>query len=127
MSQEETRYYLNGIYLHRQDDEVNEDGIGQMIGVATDGHRLSKLVLGAPHESKGMPGVIIPRKTVIELRKLIEDTTVDILVTVTETKIRFFMDNILLTSKLIMAHSQLIKMLFLLEMRRKLSPRQKIY
>ena len=98
MSQEETRYYLNGIFVHTVSDG---DDIGQMVGVATDGHRLAKCVLTAPHGSVGMPEVIIPRKTVMELRKLIEDVAVDIQVNVTDTKIRFFMDNILLTSKLI--------------------------
>ena len=101
ISQEETRYYLGGIYFHTDYDEANPDKPHHIIGVATDGHRLSRLAVLAPEEVKGMTGVIIPRKTVLELRKLIEDTKVDVLVTVTETKIRFFMDNILLTSKLI--------------------------
>ena len=65
ISTEETRYYLNGIYLHTMDT-------GTMRAVATDGHRLARVELAAPEGSLGMPGVIVPRKTVLELAKLIE-------------------------------------------------------
>ncbi|MEM6603616.1 MAG: DNA polymerase III subunit beta, partial [Pseudomonadota bacterium] len=105
MSQEETRYYLNGIYIHFLEKEhANDNDIGEnggLVGVATDGHRLSKLVLDAPKGTNAIPNVIIPRKTVIELRKLIEDVNEAILVNVTETKIVFQTDNLRLVSKLI--------------------------
>src|ERR1700681_1035477 len=65
ISTEETRYYLNGIYLHTA---------GKMLrAVATDGHRLAQVELPLPDGASGMPGVIVPRKTVLELAKLVED------------------------------------------------------
>ena len=49
----------------------------------------------------GMPGVIIPRKTVNELRKLAEETQDEIDIRLSDTKIRFDVGSVLLTSKLI--------------------------
>jgi DNA polymerase-3 subunit beta len=45
--------------------------------VATDGHRLARADVEAPSGSEGMPGIIIPRKTVGELQKLVDDPEVD--------------------------------------------------
>ena len=42
--------------------------------VATDGHRLAQVELAAPDGADGMPGVIVPRKTVGEVQRLIEDS-----------------------------------------------------
>jgi DNA polymerase-3 subunit beta len=97
ISTEETRYYLNGIYLH-----VHEGG-GQirMRAVATDGHRLARAEIDAPAGSEGMPGIIIPRKTVNELQKLVDDPDVAVTVELSETKIRFTIGSVVLTSKLI--------------------------
>lgn len=97
ISTEETRYYLNGIYLHVADLE----GMTVLRGVATDGHRLAKVELPAPDGSKGMPGVIVPRKTVQELRKLIDETDSEINVALSDTKVRFAFGSAILTSKLI--------------------------
>lgn len=97
VSTEETRYYLNGIYLHA----AESDGTPVLRAVATDGHRLSRVELPAPASAKGMPGVIVPRKTVNELRKLIEEVTDDIEVALSATKIRFAFGAAVLTSKLI--------------------------
>ena len=58
ISTEETRYYLNGIYLHA----VDEKG-AKLRAVATDGHRLAQVEIAAPKGATGMPGVIVPRKT----------------------------------------------------------------
>ncbi len=66
ISTEETRYYLNGIYLHQLE---GEDG-PKLRMVATDGHRLSRREIAAPEGAIGMPGIIIPRKMVGEVRKL---------------------------------------------------------
>ena len=64
ISTEETRYYLNGVYMHVSD----ADG-GQVLRcVATDGHRLARIDADLPEGAKDMPGVIVPRKTVTELR-----------------------------------------------------------
>ncbi len=101
ISQEETRYYLGGIYFHHVNEAEAPNGVGQICGVATDGHRLSKIALIAPKDSASMPDVIIPRKTVHELRKLLDDVDSDVEINVTETKIRFFTNTVQLTSKLI--------------------------
>lgn len=97
MSSEETRYYLNGIYFHA----TAEDGAPVLRAVATDGHRLARMETPQPDGAADMPGVIVPRKGVTELHKLIEDNEVDIAVTLSDTKIRFAFDDVVLTSKLI--------------------------
>ena len=74
ISTEETRYYLNGIYLHA--GEV--DGAPVLRAVATDGHRLARVEEPLPEGAKGMPGVIVPRKTVGELQRLIETSDAEI-------------------------------------------------
>jgi DNA polymerase-3 subunit beta len=56
--------------------------------VATDGHRLARIDAPLPEGAEGMPGVIVPRKTVGELRKLLDDEAT-IAVSVSETKVRF--------------------------------------
>src|SRR5437667_9680111 len=85
ISTEETRYYLNGIYLHA----TKKDGVPVIRAVATDGHRLARVELVLPEGAAGMPGVIIPRKTVLELRKLTEESEAEMQVALGETKIRF--------------------------------------
>ena len=97
ISTEETRYYLNGVYLHvAQGDE------GRVLRcVATDGHRLARIDAPLPAGAEAMPGVIVPRKTVNELRKLLEDDAADIAISVSETKVRFATAEIALTSKVI--------------------------
>ncbi len=97
ISTEETRYYLNGIYLHVAN---TEDG-SALRAVATDGHRLAQVDQDVPEGAVGMPGIIIPRKTVGEVRKLIDeiDGTVD--VSLSDTKIRFSFSGAVITSKLI--------------------------
>lgn len=68
ISSEETRYYLNGIHLHLAETEAGS----RLVGVATDGHRLSRTSIPAPQGSEGMPGIIVPRKTVQEIARLAE-------------------------------------------------------
>ncbi|MGH1378856.1 MAG: DNA polymerase III subunit beta [Alphaproteobacteria bacterium] len=97
MSTEETRYYLNGIYVH----EADNDGVKVLRAVSTDGHRLARFEMPLPEGAAGMPAVIIPRKAVGEVRKLIEDAADLIQVTLSDNKIRFAFDHIILTSKLI--------------------------
>ena len=97
ISTEETRYYLNGVYLHVADSE----GERVLRAVATDGHRLARIDAELPDGAEGMPGVIVPRKTVGELRKLLDDDETEIAVSVSETKIRFAAPGITLTSKVI--------------------------
>ena len=97
ISTEETRYYLNGVYMHVAD---GEDGRALRC-VATDGHRLARIDAELPPGAEDMPGVIVPRKTVGELRKLLDDDDADIAVSVSETKVRFATSDITLTSKVI--------------------------
>ncbi len=97
ISTEETRYYLNGVYFH-----VAEGDNGPALrAVATDGHRLARIDAALPDGAADMPGVIVPRKTVGELRKLLDDDDAQIAVSVSETKIRFATPEITLTSKVI--------------------------
>jgi len=97
ISTEETRYYLNGIFLHTHED----GGQLKLRSVATDGHRLARAEVDAPAGSEGMPGIIIPRKTVAELQKLVDDPDVAVTVELSDTKIRFTIGSVVLTSKLI--------------------------
>jgi len=97
ISTEETRYYLTGIYLH----QVVEDGRQTLRAVATDGRRLALADMPAPEGSSGAPGVIVPRKTIQEARRLLEDAgeTVDLLIST--QKVRFEFGRAALTSKVI--------------------------
>lgn len=97
ISTEETRYYLNGVYMHIAD---GDDGKALRC-VATDGHRLARIDSDLPDGAADMPGVIVPRKTVGELRKLLDDDDMKIAVSVSETKVRFATPDITLTSKVI--------------------------
>jgi len=97
ISTEETRYYLNGIFLHVSDDELK--------AAATDGHRLARYTIARPDGAEGMPDVIVPRKCVGELRKLLEEALdTNVLVDLSASKIRFTLggeNGVVLTSKLI--------------------------
>ena len=107
ISTEETRYYLNGIYLHTLDAPN-----GTLLrAVATDGHRLARVEMPAPEGSTGMPGIIVPRKAVAEIQKLVEGGEETVLVELSSAKIRLTfggsggdapaMGEVVLTSKLI--------------------------
>jgi DNA polymerase III subunit beta len=104
ISTEETRYYLNGIFLHVSDDDASNGG-PVLKAAATDGHRLARFTLARPDGAQGMPDVIVPRKCVAELRKLLEeslDTNVEI--DLSASKVRFTLggeNGVVLTSKLI--------------------------
>jgi DNA polymerase-3 subunit beta len=95
ISTEETRYYLNGIYLHIA-------GPAQALrAVATDGHRLAQVELPLPDGATGMPGIIIPRKTVSEVQRLLDEPDAEVAVELSPGKIRFTVGAVILTSKLI--------------------------
>ncbi|MBV8790968.1 MAG: DNA polymerase III subunit beta [Pseudolabrys sp.] len=96
ISTEETRYYLNGIYLH-----VSGGKSGALRAVATDGHRLAQVELPLPQGAAGMPGVIVPRKTVGEVQRLIETPEGEVGIELSTGKIRFTIGDVVLTSKLI--------------------------
>lgn len=97
MSTEETRYYLNGIYVHA----AQNNGVDILRAVATDGHRLARFEMPLPAGAQSMAGVIIPRKAIGELRKLIDDAADTIKIELSENKVRFSFDHVVLTSKLI--------------------------
>src|SRR3974390_2979624 len=97
ISTEETRYYLNGIYLHA----AGSAKAPTLRAVATDGHRLAQMDLPLPQGAAGMPGVIVPRKTVGEVQRLIEDNEAEVRIELSQGKIRFTIGNVVLTSKLI--------------------------
>jgi DNA polymerase-3 subunit beta len=97
ISTEETRFYLNGIYLHA----AKEGKKSALRAVATDGHRLAQLELEMPDGAAEMPGIIVPRKTVTELRRLLDDADGAVDVSLSDTKIQFVSDGVELTSKLI--------------------------
>ncbi|MCO5730119.1 DNA polymerase III subunit beta [Rhizobium sp. SSA_523] len=100
ISTEETRYYLNGVFMHFH------EGRGQLTFVATDGHRLGRYEILPPPGCEAMDdaGAIIPRKTVGELLRLLKrkDCPADVAVRVTPTAISFgFNGEEMLESKLV--------------------------
>ncbi|HEX5212636.1 MAG TPA: DNA polymerase III subunit beta [Pseudolabrys sp.] len=97
ISTEETRYYLNGIYLHAAGTAKN----ATLRAVATDGHRLAQVELPLPQGAAGMPGIIVPRKTVGEVQRLIEAGEGEVAIELSGGKIRFSIGDVVLTSKLI--------------------------
>jgi len=101
ISTEETRYYLNGIYLHAAKSKTNGAELPVLRAVATDGHRLARVEMPLPEGADGIPGVIVPRKTVNEIRKLIDEAADRIELSLSDNKIRFGFDSVVVTSKLI--------------------------
>src|SRR5580658_62924 len=97
ISTEETRYYLNGLYLHA----VVEDGQQKLRAVATDGKRLALADMPAPEGFSGAPGVIIPRKTINEVRRLMDDAGESLTIAISSQKVRFGFQNAAMTSKVI--------------------------
>ena len=93
MSTEETRYYLNGVYLHVIDDKLKT--------VATDGHRLAIMGIAIINGAENLNGIIIPRKAINEIRKLIDSGNDNVLVSISKAKIQICYQNITLISKLI--------------------------
>ncbi len=97
ISSNEERYYLNGIFLH-----VAGDGDGKALrGVATDGVGLAQATLAPGSGDRAMPGVIVPRKTVLEMTRLLAELPGEVAVALSEAKIRFTLGSLTLTSKLI--------------------------
>ena len=97
ISNEETRYFLNGIYFHKK--SLNNTDYLSL--VATDGHRLAKIDLPHPNGLVDIPGVIIPKKTIYELCKLLTDINEDIIINIDPNKIIFYIGKTTLISKLI--------------------------
>ena len=96
ISTEETRYYLNGIFLH-----VTDEATPLLRAAATDGHRLARVTVARPDGAEAMPDVIVPRKCIAELRKLLDEVDGSVGVSLSNSKIRFDLGQAILTSKLI--------------------------
>jgi len=98
VSTEETRYYLNGVYMHAK----NNGATNVLRIVATDGHRLACVESPLPQGAENLNGVIVPRKTVTEVRKLLDDTSIEnVTISMSDNKVRFVLEDVTLTSKLI--------------------------
>lgn len=95
ISTEETRYYLNGIYMHVV------DGGAVLRFVSTDGHRLARVEMRAPNGSENALGVIIPRKTVLEAANLMGHASETVMVKHSENFIVFDFGDVVLKSKLV--------------------------
>ena len=97
ISNEETRYYLNGIFFHK----AESNSIKFLRAVATDGHRLAQYDIPLPQGAEEITGIIIPKKTVFELRKVLDDADGDVSVSLNENKIKFSFSNLKIISKVI--------------------------
>ena len=95
ISTEETRYYLNGIFLHAPANA------NTLRAVATDGHRLARIEMPLPQGAEGMPDIIIPRKAIAEVRKLLDEREDTVEIALSQSKIRLKVGGAMLTSKLI--------------------------
>ena len=97
ISNEETRYYLNGIFFHR----TQKNSIDILRAVATDGHRLAQYDIPLPQGANEINGIIIPKKTIQELRRVLDDASGDINIELNENKVRFSFNDMQITSKVI--------------------------
>ena len=97
VSNEETRYYLNGIFLHK----AERNSIQFLRAVATDGHRLAQYDIPLPQGADDITGIIIPKKTIYELRKVLDDANGDVSVSLNENKIKFSFNDLKVVSKVI--------------------------
>ena len=97
VSNEETRYYLNGIFLHK----AERNSIQFLRAVATDGHRLAQYDIPLPQGAEDITGIIIPKKTIYELRKVLDDANGDVSVSLNENKIKFSFNELKVVSKVI--------------------------
>jgi DNA polymerase-3 subunit beta len=93
MAQQDIRYYLNGLLMMVD--------AGELRVVATDGHRLAVATRELAARDLGKQEVIIPRKTILELAKLLQDTEDPVSIELSGSQARFRFDGILLASKLV--------------------------
>ena len=96
ISNDDTRHYLNGIYLHVTESNKNTF----LTGVATDSHRLSSSSM-LVDKIKDFTSIIIPRKTVYQLCSLLDNKDEKLTIEVSENKIKFTLGQINLISKVI--------------------------
>jgi DNA polymerase-3 subunit beta len=98
ISNDETRYYLNGIYLH---SATSDDGMPILAAVATDGHRMAFARTIAPEGAQSIPGAIIPKKAVSEICKMLDGYSGMVQVSINAKKIIINVGTATITSKLI--------------------------
>lgn len=91
----EARYYLNGLFFHT----VEQQGF-VLAGVSTDTHRLAKTVLPVDNMTE-IPGVIIPKKAVLELIKLLNDYAGEVEVSMSNNRITFLVGTSVLSSRIV--------------------------
>ena len=96
ISNDDTRHYLNGIYLHLTESQNRT----YLTGVATDSHRLSSSSIEID-SGKSFHSIILPKKTVFQLCNLLLDTNDKVLVQTSESKIQFKIGKTKLVSKVI--------------------------
>jgi len=97
ISNEETRYYLNGIFFHT----IKLNNKFFLRSIATDGHRLAQCEIISPAAANNIFSTIIPKKLIFELRKLIDEVEDEIKIDLSERKIKFSFGETVLISKLI--------------------------
>ena len=97
ISNEETRYYLNGIFFHT----IKLNNKFFLRSIATDGHRLAQCETISPAAANNIFSTIIPKKLIFELRKLIDEVEDEIKIDLSERKIKFSFGETILISKLI--------------------------
>ena len=96
ISNDDTRHYLNGVFLHL----TEAHGRNFLTGVATDSHRLSSSSLEIEN-SNDFSSLILPRKTVFQLCSLLSETSDSLTMQSSENKIKFTLGKIRLISKVI--------------------------
>ena len=96
ISMDEGRYYLNGIYFHIPKKPKNV-----LRAVATDGYRLALCDVKMPEGAQALPGIIVPRKTVAELHRFIENSEESVTINLSKTMICYSCEGMTLTSKII--------------------------
>ena len=96
ISNDDTRHYLNGIFLHL----TEAHGRNFLTGVATDSHRLSSSSLELDN-TNNFTSLILPRKTVFQLCSLLTETSDQLVMQTSENKIKFSLGNMKLISKVI--------------------------
>lgn len=95
ISQEDSRYHLNGIFFHPIFEQ------NELRGTSTDGHRLSSTRVPLPKDAKNMPAFIVPRKTIFEISKMLNTKEGEIELECSTSKIKLVIDGITVISKLI--------------------------
>ena len=96
VSNDETRHYLSGIYLHQSEVEDKN----YLTAVATDSHRMSISKIKLNQKIEFEP-IILPKKTIFQLCSLLENYDGDVKISNIKSKIKFELSNSILISKLI--------------------------